>query len=142
MIPIKICQTLLLFPFVTNQSGFDTGIVDCEHDQDPNQWQYGWPQAGTCTLSWYDGTTKTAQPPTPNVRPAAGSTVHPASTAAPGFQGYMMALCNFQLAHGFAFISDIGARNLAMGYLALIVNDPGTGARQNVNTTTSENGAH
>jgi hypothetical protein len=46
-----------------------------------------------------------------------------ASTSAPGFTGYMMALCNFQYAHGFAFISDIGARNLAMGYLALVVNN-------------------
>jgi hypothetical protein len=35
----------------------------------------------------------------------------------------MMALCNFQGAHGFAFISDLGARNLAMGYLALVVNN-------------------
>jgi len=37
-----------------------------------------------------------------------------------GFNGYAIAVCNFQLAHGFAFISDVGARNLAMGYLALI----------------------
>jgi hypothetical protein len=34
------------------------------------------------------------------------------------------------LAHGFAFVSDIGARNLAMGYLALVLPD-GTGARNN-----------
>jgi hypothetical protein len=33
----------------------------------------------------------------------------------------MFALCNFQFGHGFAFISDVGARNLAMGYLALVV---------------------
>ncbi len=32
----------------------------------------------------------------------------------------MIANCNFQFAHGFAFVSDVGARNLAMGYLALI----------------------
>jgi hypothetical protein len=37
----------------------------------------------------------------------------------------MIAVCGFQYAHGFAFISDIGARNLAMGYLALVVPDPG-----------------
>ncbi len=51
-----------------------------------------------------------------------------ASTTAAGFQGYMIAVCNFQLAHGFAFISDLGARNLAMGYLALVLPN-GTGAR-------------
>jgi hypothetical protein len=33
----------------------------------------------------------------------------------------MIAQCRFQYAHGFAFISDVGARNLAMGYLALII---------------------
>jgi len=53
-----------------------------------------------------------------------------ASTAAPGFTGYMFAWCNFEFAHGFAFISDIGARNLAMGYLALVVNN-GTVVRSN-----------
>jgi hypothetical protein len=36
----------------------------------------------------------------------------------------MIAECNFQYAHGFAFISDVGARNLAMGYLAIIIPDP------------------
>jgi len=45
----------------------------------------------------------------------------------------MIAVCNFQFAHGFAFISDLGARNLAMGYLALVIPDnnlsPGTGSR-------------
>jgi hypothetical protein len=43
---------------------------------------------------------------------------------APNFQGYMIAVCNFQYAHGFAFVSDVGARNLAMGYLALIIPGP------------------
>jgi hypothetical protein len=33
----------------------------------------------------------------------------------------MIAVCNFQYAHGFAFVSDVGARNLAMGYLALVL---------------------
>ena len=45
-----------------------------------------------------------------------------ASTLAPGFSGYIIAVCNFQYAHGFAFVSDVGARNLAMGYLALVMN--------------------
>ncbi len=44
-----------------------------------------------------------------------------ASTIAPGFSGYMIAQCSFPFAHGFAFISDVGARNLAMGYLPLVV---------------------
>jgi len=36
----------------------------------------------------------------------------------------MIAQCRFQYAHGFAFVSDLGARNIAMGYLALIIPDP------------------
>jgi hypothetical protein len=43
---------------------------------------------------------------------------------APNFLGYVIAVCNFQYGHGFAFVSDVGARNLAMGYLALVIPDP------------------
>jgi hypothetical protein len=44
-------------------------------------------------------------------------------TATAGFQGYVIAQCNFQYAHGYAFISDLGAQRLAQGYLALILDD-------------------
>jgi len=118
-IVISICQTLLLFPFVTNVSGFDTGIAIANTSTDPISTGA---QNGACVMSWYDGTGKTPNVNTGNI---ATGTVYTtlASTSAPGFSGYMMALCNFQFAHGFAFISDIGARNLAMGYLALVVNN-------------------
>ena len=46
------------------------------------------------------------------------------SVIAPNFQGYMIATCNFPLGHGFAFISDPGARNLAMGYLPTNICSP------------------
>jgi len=124
---ITLCQTLLLYPFVTNQNGFDTGISIANTTTDPIGTA---PQAGICKLTWYDGTGKF--PPTgingtdlTKEAPVATGTVavNLASVLAPGFQGYMFAQCNFQLAHGFAFISDLGARNLAMGYLALVVNN-------------------
>jgi uncharacterized protein (TIGR03437 family) len=41
----------------------------------------------------------------------------------PGFQGYIIAQCQFQYAHGFAFISDLGAQRLAQGYLALVLDE-------------------
>jgi hypothetical protein len=47
---------------------------------------------------------------------------------AAGFEGYMIAICNFQLAHGYAFISDLGSQKLAHGYLALVLNN-GTSKR-------------
>ena len=41
--------------------------------------------------------------------------------ATPGFQGYMIAQCQFQYAHGFAFLSDAGANRVSEAYLALIL---------------------
>jgi hypothetical protein len=38
----------------------------------------------------------------------------------PTYQGYVIAVCNFQYAHGFAFILD-PALHVAQGYLALII---------------------
>jgi hypothetical protein len=113
---LNVCVTNLLFPFITNQAGFDTGLAIANTSQDP----FGTPtQAGTCTLNWY-GANAPAAAPTPSV--AAGTVwVNTVMNLAPNFQGYMIAQCRFQYAHGFAFISDVGARNLAMGYLALII---------------------
>jgi len=145
---INICRTILLYPYITNQAGFDTGLTVANTSQDSftTGSNATGAQAGSCVFTWYGGTTSApTTPPAPfnTGTIAAGATfANTVSTMAPGFQGYMWAVCNFQWAHGFAFISDVGARNLAMGYLAVVINDPGTGTRQNVNTTTSENGAH
>ena len=134
LLVINLCQTLLLFPFVTNQNGFDTGLAIANTTTDPIGTGA---QAGICKLTWYDGTGKfpatgiNGTDLTKETAVATGTVaVNLASALAPNFQGYMMALCNFQLAHGFAFISDAGARNLAMGYLALVVNN-GSLARGN-----------
>ena len=48
------------------------------------------------------------------------------TTPTPGFQGYMIAVCNFRYAHGFAYISDVGAQKLAHGYLALVLDNAST----------------
>lgn len=114
-----LCTTDLLYPYVVNVLGFDTGIAIANTTTDP----FGTaPQQGTCQLNFYGAT---AQPSAPFTTPvvATGTTYATlASTVAPGFDGYMIAVCNFQYAHGFAFVSDVGARNLAMGYLPLIIN--------------------
>jgi len=112
-----LCTTSLLFPYVTEIAGFDTGLAIANTTTDP----FGTtPQAGTCTLNWY-GTAAPAATVTPSV---ASGTVWAGLTSllAPGFDGYVIATCNFEYAHGFAFVSDLGARNLAMGYLALVMN--------------------
>jgi len=122
---IRLCNTVLLYPFVTNQAGFDTGLAIANTTTDPFGTRN---QNGSCTLNFYGA----SAPPAVNTGNIATGTVYTtlASTASPGFQGYMIAVCQFQLAHGFAFVSDIGARNLAMGYLALVLPD-GTDARNN-----------
>ena len=153
---IQICRTILLYPYVTNQAGFDTGIAIANTSQDPftTGSNVTGAQAGSCRLTWYGGTTAaptTAPGPSDTGSIAAGTVyVNTAQGLVPNFQGYMFAVCNFQYAHGFAFVSDVGARNLAMGYLAVVIQDPGTGSRtasppcQGISGCTSggEQGAH
>lgn len=126
---INPCQTNLLFPFVTNQLGFDTGLAISNTSLDP----FGTPtQQGPCTINSYGSTTGGGAAPaakTSPVVPAGGQLVWLLSSggggidATPGFQGYIIAQCNFQFAHGFAFItSGFGADNgVAEGYLALVM---------------------
>jgi hypothetical protein len=132
---INSCATTLLYPYVTNQAGFDTGLVIANTSKDP----FGTAtQEGTCSLNYYGFTTGGGAAPaavtTPRV-PAgqhavwtlsSGGTVQTGGgtiAAAPGFQGYIIAVCNFQFGHGYAFISDIGSGKLAQGYLALVMDD-------------------
>src|SRR5262249_34151125 len=88
---IAICRTVLLFPFVTNQLGFDTGLAISNTSTDP----FGTtPQAGTCSLNFY-GASAPAAVTTPSIA-SATAYVNLASVVAPGFQGYMIAVCGFQ----------------------------------------------
>jgi hypothetical protein len=45
------------------------------------------------------------------------------------WSGYMIALCNFQYAHGYASVTDVGVRNIMASYLALIINSGGGASR-------------
>jgi hypothetical protein len=124
-ITISACQTDLLFTFMTNQAGFDTGFEIANTSTDP----FGTAaQNGTCTLNWY-GTGPAAGTATTTPSIASGNYyVNLVSSAAAGFQGYMIAVCNFQYGHGFAFISDgygQPGRGLSQGYLASIIPTPG-----------------
>ena len=142
----------MLFPFVTNQAGvFETGISIANTSKDPNGQAKN--QNGTCTLNFYgQGGTNPVAVTAPNGNEAgtagspapylAGETyVFTLSQAlsqngttppAGGFGGYMIAQCNFQFAHGFAYIvyspSSVGVTGgqlnssaTTMGYLALVL---------------------
>jgi hypothetical protein len=133
---ISTCATNLLFPFVTNQSGYDTGIAIASTSTDP----FGTtPQSGTCTLNFY-GSGAPAAFTTPTVTSGTVYTTL-ASNVAPGFQGYMIAQCKFQYGHGFAFAKDgFGGpgQGLSVGYLALIIPDTSIVTRApNPNVTTA-----
>jgi hypothetical protein len=137
IVTVSLCQTTLLYPFVTNANGLDTGIAVANTTSDPFGTRN---QNGTCTLNFFgtaQGTTNTATTPT-----IAAGTVYADSVQnlRPGFNGYVIAVCNFQLAHGYALVSDIGIRNWATSYLALVL-PTGTGSRNGVAVTYNPNPA-
>jgi hypothetical protein len=130
---INACTCNLLFPFVSNQNGFDTGVAIANTSLDP----FGTgPQHGTVTLNYYGNTSGGGAAPTPQTSTdvAAGDELvfslfgGDASghglTPTPTFQGYIIATANFQYCHGFAFVSDLGAQKLAEGYLAIELDEP------------------
>jgi len=138
---INQCTTALLFPYITTaflvagQSGFDTGISIANTTSDP----FGTAnQAGLCTLYWYGGppgATTAATNPNPTTLGAGGvgssvpiltgtTALTLASQSVPAnWSGYMIALCNFQYAHGYASVTDVGVRNIMASYLALVITD-------------------
>jgi len=138
---IGLCQTTLLYPFVTGASGFDTGIAVANTSWDP----FGTVnQTGSCKLYGYGVTVATAgntasQPTVPGcdaiANPLPGTNCFPivpsgqvgtvlASATLTNFQGYVIAVCNFQYAHGYAAVTDLGIRNLWSSYLALELQGP------------------
>jgi hypothetical protein len=128
---INICSCNLLFPFVTNTNGFDTGIAIANTSLDP----FGTAtQQGIVTLYYYGTTTGGGAAPSPQkttnvvggdevVFTLSGGGDH-GVTATPGFQGYMISIADFQFCHAYAFISDMGAQKLAEGYLAIQLDYP------------------
>jgi len=114
------CASHILFPFVTNQAGFDTGLAIANTSMD----QYGTStQTGTCTFNFF-GAAAPAAVTTASAIAAGTVYANLTSVMAPGFEGYVIVDCQFQYAHGFAFITQIGTFLGTEGYLALIIPDP------------------
>jgi len=128
---INLCTCDLLYPFVTNQAGFDTGIALANTSLDP----FGTgPQQGSVKLYYFGNTAGGGAAPPPfvtDVVPAGQELIFNLSSggnfgvpAVPGFEGYIISVANFQYCHAFAFISDVGAQRLAEGYLAIQLDFP------------------
>jgi hypothetical protein len=92
------------------------------------------PQTGSCTIHYHGSTVGGgAAPPDQTSTPIAageqliytlsGGNAAQNIAGAPEFQGYIIAVCEFQYGHGFAFITDGfgGIASIAQGYLALII---------------------
>jgi hypothetical protein len=147
------CVTNLLFPYVTSQQGFNTGVAISNTSQDTGTaggfTSSNNAQAGSCTINWFGRTTGSTALPAANTTQSipAGRvltfTLIGANTAtpnsldsfgmpdspAPNFVGYIIATCNFRFGHGFAFITDGHLNQFgAMGYLALVL-DTTSGSR-------------
>jgi hypothetical protein len=153
---IALCQTTLMFPYATDYPGFDTGIAISNTSADPLGTNSASPQTGACQVTFYGGVTSSTGAFTntgANLNGTAGSysttgantfttgVIGPGQTWAfslssidstfgtsgfVGFVGYAIATCQFQYAHGYAFVSDYGLRNFAASYLALIIPDIAT----------------
>ena len=109
VVEVDDCVSSLLFPFVTNMYGYDTGIAITNTSE----------EAGSCMLSFV-GTEAPADDMEVMVMGESVNTFG-VSMMAPGFQGYVDATCEFRNGKGFAFISNgfgsMGGPSAAQGYL-------------------------
>jgi hypothetical protein len=158
---VSLCQTILLFPYVTDFYGFDTGLAISNTSLD-NLPVGASPQTGLCSVAFYgDGAAATGigtSGGTPgfvnsDVSYGGVATINGTGIISPGqtwafsvsttdtgyntdpnggFVGYAIATCNFQYAHGYSFVSDTGIRNFAAAYLALIIPDAPRAPQPNI----------
>ena len=109
VLKIDDCTTTLLFPFVTNQQKFDTGMVISNTSE----------EAGSCTIT-YSGSNAPA-PQTSQSVAGGAQWIALASNIAPGVPRLSDCVLRIPGAHGFAFLTDGygGVPTLAQSYLAV-----------------------
>lgn len=133
----------LLFPFVTNQAGLDTGIIIVNTSLDPLGSD---PAAGNVRLGFYgDQSADSAAPPAQTTRPVApgesllftlSSGGSHGVTPVPGFQGYVIVQARFRYCHGLAILSGPGGSSAA-AYQGLIVGAADTTRNRSQNLSES-----
>ena len=132
-VDLAACGTALLFPFVSNQGGFDTGVV-ITHGSLRAPADQSEAQGGACDLNYY-GTNAEGQDVlllqhSTNLEPGqqlvftlSGGNPVQNILGTPQYQGYLVAECGYPDARGYAFISDGfgGIADLGMGYIAPVI---------------------
>jgi len=146
------CNCNLLFPYVSNAAGFDTGIAIANTSLSPTDPTFTQTLAQSGPVQfWYFAGGALAKTECTNV---ANKGVCPGTTFVPsggvmtftvaggsntwglnggpaGFTGYVIAKTGFQYCHGFAYFSDLnravipGIYGTSVGYLALVMDPSG-----------------
>ena len=112
VIDVSPCLTTLLFPYVLHHTGFDTGISISNTSS----------ESGSCAINYHG-----AGGPDPHesrLIAGGGQLIFTLSSTVDttGFQGYLVAVCDFPKAYGFALILDGFGEidsTLGLGYLAV-----------------------
>jgi hypothetical protein len=107
--------TNLLFPFVTSQVGFDTAIAVSNTTADPFGTTH---QSGKITFNYFPNPLGVPQVVGPVA--AGDQFTFLVSTVAPNFRGYIIAVCEFAGAYGFALITDSGQKT-SSAYLPIVL---------------------
>lgn len=127
------CTTTILFPWMTNQFGFDTGMVlantsrDITNDANAVIVSNPTPlEHGTCSIYGFpQGEGAELFKTTADVSAGDVATmVLGSDTVFRGFQGYIIARCNFQYGHGYAYVVNNNIGGEGSNYLGLIIPDP------------------
>jgi len=143
VLTIGDCVTNLLFPFISNQVGFDTSIQIA--NTTANALAFGTgngasAQNGTCQLTFYptDLTTQTAtsagnngtvvQATTPIINSGGVYSFLQSTSTFANQSGYMYAVCRFLDAHGFSFVinGNTTTATISQGLLALVIQNENT----------------
>jgi len=138
---ISDCVTNIMFPYVTNQNGYDTSFSIANTTNDDLAFGAGQgasTQSGSCTLSLWPTTDTTlaaasplgtaSQYTTPTIPSGSVYAFSQSGTSFSGQTGYIITVCRFLNAHGFAFLTNGFAQSagpqLSHGYLGLILPNP------------------
>jgi len=134
VVNIADCVTRLLYSWIVNTAGYDTGIAIANTTLDNVAYEpssldiaSAVAQNGPCVLTGYPAGGGTPISFTTASIPAGQTIAFTISgvTGFSGFSGYVLTVCNFLNAHSFAFISNgfgsAAGPTLAQGYQALVV---------------------
>jgi len=142
-INIQKCSCNILFPFVANVLGYDTGIAIANASLDPGSTFgfFGTPQPGTIQFWYYGDMANGAAVPGPQtssvVQPghvltyvlSSGSSQYGLDGRGAGLQGYIITQAQFQYCHAYAFVSAQGAGptspGVSEGYLGIVLDRDG-----------------